>query len=90
MQGLRVLPSFGVALPKQEWLTVPGPSIHTVYFSGKETQEFLKEQDHLKKCREEYCARPYYQEDGENITGLDVLRALKKAGYKRLLNPVYL
>ncbi len=90
MQGSRVLPSLGAIVPKPEGVPKPRPSIHTLYFSGKETQEFLKEQAFQKECREKCFAKSYYQEDGVSITGEDVLRALKKAGYKRLLNPVYL
>lgn len=57
---------------------------------GTQTTKYLQEQAWLKERQLQICNQVYYDNGEEQITGLDVLKAIKKAGYKKQLNPLIL
>lgn len=68
--------------------------ISTIQFRGDaapsvQTEEKAALENHarLRVRDEQFLSKVVYNSDGEYITGLDVLKAVKKAGYKVLLNP---
>ena len=62
----------------------------TVGFCGAKTKDYEEEQARLTEMRQRACDQVYYESGDERVTGLDILKALKKAGYKRQLNPLIL
>ena len=57
---------------------------------GNQTAKYSEGQARLKEQQLEVCNRVYYENGDERITGLDILKAIKKAGYNQQLNPLIL
>lgn len=89
---MRIIPS-ATALVKSEAPFPPerGQRLSAgIGFGAAETEAYRAEKAAWEKRQRQVCSTIYYEDDDNKVSGLDVLRALKAAGYQRLYNPFVL
>jgi hypothetical protein len=62
----------------------------SVAFGDGETEAYRAEKATREKWQQQVCNTIYYEDAENKVSGLDVLRAIKEAGYQRLYNPFVL